>query len=108
MPEFWDNLGPGNDDEHIKFFRATYLQGLMWKKQGGGPVPTNHMLSNPGEPCWDAETDQQAPTCNPPANWGIIQLTAFIIPDSALPEALRGSSIGGAEGVNPYEFELFR
>ena len=102
VPEFWDALGPGSAEEHIKYFRATYLQGLMWQRGN------TFILSNPGEQCFDADTGLPEPDCNPSGNWAMKQMTAFVILDTALPEALRGSSIAGSEGVNPFTPELFR
>ena len=38
VPEFWDAIGPGSGDpENIRYFRAAYLQGTVWRKTGGPP-----------------------------------------------------------------------
>ena len=66
------------------------------------------ILSNPGEQCFDADTGLPEPDCNPSGNWAMKQTAAFVIPGTALPEALQGSSIAGSEGVNPFTPELFR
>lgn len=114
VPEFWDAMGPGSADEHIRYFKPAYLQGVLWRKQGGGSTPTDWILENPGESCFDADGGYPPGGlgyigCNPPANWRIVQLTAFVIPDSALPESIRGSAIGGTTGVNPFATpELYR
>ena len=93
VPQFWENEWPSGTSgpRHIWRFKATWLQATWWKK--GGTTDVFH----PGEPA----------TFLPGGSWKLIQLSAIIIPDSALPSELRGNPPPGG-GVNPFTPELFR
>lgn len=73
VPEYWENSFPGgtSTDLNIQRFRAVWIQGLWF---GSG---NNQEDFHPGE----------APTEN--YNGNLRQISGFIIPDSALPSALR-------------------
>lgn len=93
VPQFWEStLGTGNEWNHIRRFRAVYLQSTGWK-QGN-----NYEFHNPGENC--------IPACNG-NGYSLRQLSAFTFPDSSLPEELRGNPPFGG-GLNPLLPELFR
>jgi hypothetical protein len=38
----------------------------------------------------------------------MIQLSAFVMPDSALPETLRGDPPPGTTTLNPYDVKLYK
>ena len=102
LPQFWGSLGPGSSWENIRWFRAVYIQNTMWQRG------VDYYVEGPGEPnCWDAANGGTAP-CNPSGSWAMVQVSVFGIPDASLPEPLRGSSLAGAVGVNPYEPSLYR
>lgn len=95
VPQFWeDDLGNGNSWLHVKRFKAVWLQGTWWKK--GNTVK----VFNPGEDCTGCTQ----------SSYGMMQLSAFVLPDSALPEALRGDPPPGpgGNGINPFRVELYR
>lgn len=93
VPQFWENTWPsGNsEDRHIRRFKAVWLQTTWWKK--GNTVDR----FDPGE------------TGPFPAggNWALRQLSGILIPDSTLPQDLRGDPppFGGLE---PFRPELYR
>ena len=93
VPQFWESDFPNGNSEwrHIRRFKATWLQGTWWKKGGTTTV------FNPGE----------AGTFTAAGNWTLLQLSALLIPDGALPADLRGTP-GPSGGLNPYIPELFR
>jgi len=94
IPEFVQaNLGSGNSWLNIKRFRAVYLQTTTWKKGG------NYVFANPGEAC--------VPGPCAGNGYSMRQLTAFVIPDNALPEEVKGDPMPGAVGINPLRVELF-
>jgi hypothetical protein len=93
VPQFFEgDLGNGNSWLHVQRFRAVWLQGTWWKK--GNTVK----VFNPGEDCTG---------CNQ-SNYGMIQLSAFVMPDSALPETLRGDPPPGTTTLNPYDVKLYK
>lgn len=93
VPQFWESTWPPGNSEwrHIRRFKATWLQATWWKK--GNTTNAFH----PGEPGTFSQT----------GNWEPIQLSAIIIPDAALPLALRGEHQAPG-GVEPFLPELFR
>ncbi len=92
VPQFWENtFGSGNSWRHVLRFKATWLQATWWRK--GGTTTVFH----PGEPG----------TFTAGGNWSLVQLSGILIPDDALPAALRGNPPPGG-GLNPFEPELFR
>ncbi len=92
VPQFWENsFGSGNSWRHVLRFKATWLQATWWRK--GGTTTAFH----PGEPG----------TFTAGGNWSLVQLSGILIPDDALPSALRGNPPPGG-GLNPFEPELFR
>ncbi len=92
IPQFHvSELGPGAKWHRIKRFRAVFLQGLWWKKG------SDFLEFQPGEEC----------VCDPAGNWGAVQLSALVIPDAALPEALRGTPPSGVV-FDPYIADLWR
>jgi hypothetical protein len=95
VPQFWDSsLGPGvAQPMHIWRFRAIFVQGVFWTRGIGS------IVFHPGEPCTP---------CTGFGGWTMTQVSAFIIPDAALPEFLRGDPPGGAVGVNPYIVRIYR
>ena len=101
VPEFYPppTLGTGNSWLPIETFRPVYLQATVWKSG------MTYIVNNPGEPCIDAATDLPEPCVG--AGFSMRALTAFAIPDKALPESLRGSFVTPGAGVNPYEVELY-
>lgn len=94
IPEFWEStLGTGSSWLHIRRFRAIYLQTTAWKS-------ADWVFHSPGEPCVPAP-------CS--GAHAMKQLSAFVLPDSALPQSLRGSNPpGGPGGLNPFVVELYR
>lgn len=91
VPQFHESTWPsGNGWRHILQFKANWIQGTWWKK--GNNINVFH----PGE----------AGSFSGGGNWSLIQLSGIVIPDSALPERLRGTS--GGSGLNPFEPELWR
>ncbi len=107
VPEFWESsLGSGNSWRHIRRFRAVYLQTTVWKKGQGEDFLFHH--PGEGDPVqgWCQEDDGALQPCSG-SQYRMIQLSMFIIPDSALPEHLRGDPPPGASGINPFEVELF-
>lgn len=93
VPQFWEpDLGNGNSWLHVQRFRAVWLQGTWWKK--GNTVK----VFNPGEACNGCTQ----------SNYGMIQLSAWVIPDAALPEPLRGDPPPGTQTLNPFRVELYR
>lgn len=92
VPQFsTPNLGNGNDWLAVHSFRAIFIQGTWWKRGN------TWMEFHPGEAC--ANCGQNG--------YAMQQMTAFIIPDLALPERLRGDPAPGTT-VNPYRVELYR
>lgn len=96
VPQFWEStLGTGNDWLHIKRFRAVYLQSTGWKSGN------DYLFHHPGENC--------PPPCNS-GGWNMVQLSAFTLPDNALPPGLRGNPLppGSNSQVIPFLTELYR
>lgn len=88
VPQFHENSwGPGNAWQHIKNFKATWIQATWWKK--GGDITVFH----PGE----------EGTFKSKKKYDLIQLSGIVFPDATLPTELRGFG-----GVNPFTPELFR
>lgn len=100
VPQFWEDSWPtGNGWRHIMAFRPVFLQTL-WFGTGGDSKIT---IFNPAESC----VKVSGASCNYNGNPGALrQLAAFFIPNSALPEELRGQAAGGT--VNPFTPQLFR
>jgi hypothetical protein len=99
VPQFWpeaelppDSLGSGSEWLHIRRFRAVYLQSTAWKKG------TSWVFHHPGETCAGCTG----------GGWSMKQLSAFVLPDAALPQELRGDPPPGGTGLNPFNVELFR
>lgn len=93
VPQFFGTtLGSGSNWNRIERFRAVWLQGTWWK-QG-----TNVRAFHPGEPCSSCSA----------TNYSMIQLSGFVVPDSALPLDLRGDPPPWASGLNPFRPTLFR
>lgn len=93
VPQFWeDDLGTGNSWNHIRRFRAVYLNATVWKK---GPTYAFH---TPGENCTGCNSN----------GWALKQLTAFVFPDSSLPPILRGDPPPGSLGLQPFDVFLAR
>ncbi len=93
VPQFYEStLGPGNRWNHIRRFRAVFIEGTWWRKGN------TWRIHYPGEMC--------APCGG--SGFGLWQVSAWIIPDSALPSDLRGDPPGAALGVNPFTIELVR
>lgn len=93
VPQFWEtSLGSGSTWLHIRQFRATFLQGTWWKK--GNDWQPFH----PGEACASCSA----------SGYAMKQLSAFIVPDTALPEDLRGDPPPWADGLNPFLPILYR
>ena len=91
VPQFHElALGPGSKWLHVDTFRAVYLQATTW----GTGAPTVH---NPGQGCAPTPCIGTKP---------MTQMSAFVIPDSALPHSLRGSTASNP-GLNPFTVELF-
>jgi hypothetical protein len=100
-PQFWEpTLGTGNDWRHVLRFKAVFIQGTWWKKGN------EWIVFHPGEDCRD-EADLPRTNCVGSGNWSMTQMSSFVIPDTALPAELRGST-GPGGGLNPYDFELYR
>jgi hypothetical protein len=92
VPQFWESTWPnGNGWRHVLRFKAIWIQTTWWKK-GNNVSPFN-----PGEPFTSPGNGKVS----------LYQLSGFVIPDTALPEALRGNPPPSG-GVNPYTAELFR
>lgn len=92
VPQFWEpNFPSGNSEpRHIRRFKATWLQTTWWKR--GGNVST----FNPGEGGSFGGS-----------NFKLTQLAGLVVPDAALPAALRGDPPPQG-GVDPYSPELYR
>ncbi len=104
VPEFWEStLGSGNSWLHIKRFRAIYIQSTLWKKGG------DYVLHHPGQGCVEDDGSGAEVALSPCTGGGysMKQVTSFVIPDAALPEALRGDPPPGGIGVNPFIVELY-
>lgn len=102
VPQFFESsLGSGTDWNHIRQFRAMWIQGTWWKRNA-----TDIKVFHPGEPCADATT-LVAASCSA-ANHALIQLSGFILPDDALPSDLRGDPPPWANGLNPFRPYLYR
>lgn len=88
IPQFWENsLGNGNSWNHIRRFRAVYINITVWKDGG------NFGAHAPEEGCIEA-------ACGT-SGWSMTQVTAFTFPDAALPALLRGDPIPPSPGLNP-------
>lgn len=86
IPQFWESsLGNGNSWNHIRRFRAVYLNITVWKKG------TAYAFHAPGEACTGCNSN----------GWDLKQLTAYTFPDEALPELLRGEPLPPSPGLNP-------
>jgi hypothetical protein len=93
VPQFHESsLGSGSSWLHIKSFRATWLQGTWWKK--GNDWQAFH----PGEACSSCSA----------SGYNMKQLSAFLLPDNALPQDLRGDPPPWADGLNPFRPYLYR
>lgn len=94
VPQFYEtSLGSGNSWNHILRFRAVFIEGVFWKQGGSSRV------HYPGEPC--------IPSCSGNDNQ-IKQVSAWVIPDAALPSSLRGDPPGAAGFINPFTVTLRR
>ena len=76
---FEPDLGTGNSWLHVRQFRATWIQGTWWKK--GNDWSVHH----PGEGCDMSGGGSCA------SNESMVQISALLIPDFALPVRLRGN-----------------
>jgi hypothetical protein len=99
VPQFFeDDLGDGSSWLHIKQFRAVWLQSTWWKKSA-----VDVKVFNPGEDCAG---------CEGASGYSMMQLSAFVVPDGALPETLRGDPPPdlppGTTTLNPYEVQLYK
>jgi hypothetical protein len=96
VPQFWDNsLGAGISEWlHIWRYRAIFIQGTWWQRG------TSWIVHHPGEACTP---------CTGGGLWSLWQVSAFIIPDGALPSSLRGDPPGVGTGfINPYIVRIYR
>lgn len=101
VPQFHESsLGPGNTWRHVARFRAIFIQGTWWK------FGTNWKAHQPGEGCFD--DDGATTPCAGGGDWQLKQVTSWIIPDEALPSALKGDPPGSATGINPFIMRLMR
>jgi len=93
VPQFWeDDFGNGNSWLHVLRFKAVWLQATWWKKGN------TFKVFNPGEPCSSCAQ----------SSYSMRQLSAFVIPDAALPAPLRGDPPPGTATVSPYRVELYK
>jgi hypothetical protein len=101
-------LGSRNSWLHILRFRALYLQVTVWKKGNDFALhsPGENLIADPSLPCYDLKNDVWD-VCPGAGNWKIVQLTAVVIPDSALPIEIVGTLPGPGGSLNPFTPELF-
>jgi hypothetical protein len=96
VPQFWESSWPTGNSEprHIRRFRSVFIDGV-WLGSG-----VNQEAFRPG--------DGQG-TFNGGMNGvSLRQVTGFLVPDSALPAALRSDPPPWAGGLNPYQVSLYR
>ncbi len=92
VPQFTTpNLGNGNSWLPVQSFKPIFIQGTWWKRGN------NWIEFHPGETCTGCNGN----------GYAMQQMTAFILPDLALPERLRGDPAPGTT-INPYRVELYR
>jgi len=91
VPQFYPTGAQGQWNR-IQRFRAIYLQSTTWKLP-----PNNYVFQHPGELCTSCV-----------GNGSLWQLTAFTLPDAALPVELRGDPLPGSNTLNPFKTELYR
>lgn len=95
-PQFFEtNLGTGNSWLHVERFVAVWLQGTYWKR--GMSWSEFH----PGEGC----DTSGGGTCT--SSFDMKQLTAFTLPDMALPAELRGNPSPFSGGINPFTVLIY-
>lgn len=100
-PQFHQaSLGPGITWRHIWRFRAVFIQGTWWKRGN------SWVVHHPGDGCVNANA--QATACTAGGNFQLWQVSAWIIPDAALPDHLKGDPPGAAIGINPFSMLLER
>lgn len=91
-PQFWES-DLSSTWLHIKRYRAIFIQGTWWK---GG---MSWVVHSPGEACSSCGN----------SSYSLQQVSAFIIPDDALPAELRGDPPSSGVGfINPFKVDLAR
>lgn len=99
VPRFHEtDLGTGSSWLHIRDFQPVFIQGTWWKKAN------QYLEFHPGEPC---AVDEVEVACGSVSGYSMIQMTAIVIPDEALPLPLRGDPLPNEE-LSPYDVELYR
>jgi hypothetical protein len=92
VPQFHESDWPSGTSgpRHILRFKSTFLETTWWKKGAATEAfhPGDGLNHSAGGP------------------WQMIQISGFVIPDSTLPEELRGDPLP-VGGLNPYDWQLY-
>ncbi len=99
VPQFFEASPPSgaSNPRHVWRFKAVWLQGT-WFGTGA-----NTFSFFPGETCKRVNNDSVV-SCD--QNRALRQMTAYVIPENALPADLRAGA-PGTSGANPFVVELF-